>query len=390
MVLHVRSNSFPSKSHPVIANVVDQICRLKSSEEASVSASSICTNLASLTDLHEDINNLIQLPSAQQALAYENGSSELLDGSLKLVEICGIALDVLFLTKESTQELESSLRRNRGIDAYMTSRKNIDKMVKKCIKNLKSFDQCSTALLNKDSNVKAIGGTVKEAQAFGISVLKSALTIFASKQKTWSLVTKFTQTSRVHSHTKEESKAQELYVLNIDKLRKDIYTLCVQNVMKQLKESEMIIQELEENIETLFRSLVKTRIYLLNVFYKKEVKWRKMQATINRSSRSLEFIMQTKYRFRSILVFSVEVDDEEVTPPSSSPKVLVAIPLRDVLPLPLPSPPPPEQPTGPTVPLPLLSWPKMFSNHPVRIYHLLLLEQTCSKQRENGTTLDGR
>ncbi|KAL2503910.1 hypothetical protein Adt_19531 [Abeliophyllum distichum] len=265
MAFHVRSNSFPSKSHPAIANVEYQICRLKSSKDASVSSSSICTQLASLRYLHEDINNLIQLPSVQQALANENCTSELLDGSLKLVDICGITRDVIFLTKKSVQELQSSLRTNRGFEAYMTSRKKIDKMVKKCIKNLMSFDQCSTAFLNKDKNLKAIAIVLKESQVIGVSVLKSALTIFASKQKTWSLVSKFTQSSRVHSQTEEERNAQELYALNINKLRKDMDTTSVQNVMKQLSASEMTIQELEENLEAFFRSLVKIRVSLLNV-----------------------------------------------------------------------------------------------------------------------------
>ncbi|KAL2468126.1 hypothetical protein Fot_51651 [Forsythia ovata] len=265
MAFHVRSNSLPSKSHPVIANVEDHICRLKSSQEASVSASSIFTHLASLTDLHEDINNLVQLQSAQQDLANKNWASELLDGSLKLVDICGIARDVIFLMKESVQELQSSLRRNRGTDAYINSRKNIDKMVRKCIKNLKSFDQCSTAFLNKDNNLNATGTMLQEAHAIGFSVLKSALSIFASKQKTWSLVSKFTQSSRLHTQREKESYTQELYASNIQKLQKDVDTLSVQNVLKQLKESEMTIQELEENLEAFFRSLVKTRVCLLNV-----------------------------------------------------------------------------------------------------------------------------
>ncbi|KAL2503909.1 hypothetical protein Adt_19530 [Abeliophyllum distichum] len=254
MVFHVRSNSLPSKSHPVIANVKDHICRLKSFQEASVSASSLCTNLATLRDLHEDINNLIQLPSVQKALIDENWASELLDGSLELVDICGIARDIILLTKESVEELESSLRRNRGIDTYMNSRKKIEKMVKKCIKNLKSFDQCST---NKDSN---LASALKEAQAIGFSVLKSALTIFASKQKTWSLVSKFSRSSHVHSQTEEE-----FYALNIDELRKDMETSSVKNVTKQLKETEMTFHELEENLAAFFRSLVKTRVSLLNV-----------------------------------------------------------------------------------------------------------------------------
>ncbi|KAL2503869.1 hypothetical protein Adt_19490 [Abeliophyllum distichum] len=255
MAFHVRSNSLPSKSHPVIANVEDHICRLKSSQEASVPASSTCTNLASLRDLHEDINNLIQLPSIQQAPVDENWPSELLDVSLELVDICGIARDVILLTKESLEEHESSLRRNRGIDTYMNSRKKIEKMVKKCIKNLKSFDQCST---KKDSNLASM---LKEAEAIGFSALKSAVNIFASKQKTWSLVFKFTQSSRcVQSQTEQDCNSQELYALNIQKLRKDMDVLNVENVTQKLKDSQRTIQELEENLEAFFRSSVKTRV----------------------------------------------------------------------------------------------------------------------------------
>ncbi|CAI9777940.1 unnamed protein product [Fraxinus pennsylvanica] len=262
MAFHVRSNSFPSKSHPAIANVEDNICRLKSLKEASVSSSSICTQLVSLRDLHEDINNLIQLQSVQQALTDETCARELLDGSLKLVDICGIARDVIILMKESVQDLQSSLRRNRGMDAYMASRKKIDKMVKNCIKNLKNLEQSSA---NKDNNLKAIATVLKESQVIGFSILKSALTIFASKQKTWSLLSKFTQSSHVHSETEEESNSQELYGLNINKLRKDMDTVSVQNVTKQLNASEMTIQELEENLEAFFRSLLKIRVSLLNV-----------------------------------------------------------------------------------------------------------------------------
>ncbi|KAL2468128.1 uncharacterized protein Fot_51653 [Forsythia ovata] len=121
------------------------------------------------------------------------------------------------------------------------------------------------SFLNKDNNLNAIANVLKESQVTGFSVLKSTLTIFASKQKTWSLVSKFTQSSRVHSQTEEESNAKELYALNINKLRKDMDTAFMQNVMKQLSASEMTIQELEENLEAFFRSLVKIRVSLLNV-----------------------------------------------------------------------------------------------------------------------------
>ncbi|KAI3464715.1 hypothetical protein Pfo_021378 [Paulownia fortunei] len=268
---HSRSNSLPAKSHPVMDDVEDHLCRLKASRDTSTSASSICANLASLRDLHEGINNLIQMPSIQQVLSHEEGEdwiNELLEGSLRLVDLCGFSRDVVCLTKESVQELESSIRRKADdVNAYAASRKKIVKMVNKCIKNLKSFNQDSTALPDKDCDLKAIGTMLKETEALDFSVLKSVLILMSgakgrSKQRSLSLLSKFAQTSRVHCEIQQESgAADDLCSLNIDKSRKGMDNI----TLKQLKATEMCIQELEEGLEAFFRSLIKTRVSLLNV-----------------------------------------------------------------------------------------------------------------------------
>ncbi|KAL0325976.1 UNVERIFIED_CONTAM: hypothetical protein Sradi_5166900 [Sesamum radiatum] len=270
--LHVRSNSLPSKSHPIVTDVEDQLCRLRSSEGTSTSATSVIAKLASLRDLHEGINDLIQMPSTQQALYHENSekwTNKLLEESLGLVDLCGFARDVLSLTKGSVQDLQSSIRRNRGetsmkddLNSYMTSRKKINKMVKKFIRNFKNVDI-------EEYDVKAIEGMLKETEAFGFSVLKSVLTLLSeekgrSKQKTRSFLSKFTRTSRVNSERDQECGAECLFSLKLHMSGKDMNTIDVQNVLKQLKESEMAIQELEEELDAFFRSLVKTRVSLLN------------------------------------------------------------------------------------------------------------------------------
>ncbi|KAK4390907.1 hypothetical protein Sango_2154000 [Sesamum angolense] len=272
---HSRSNSFPSQSHPVMDDVEDHLCRLKSSEAASTSATSACANLASLRDLHEGINNLIQMASIQQALSNEqdeNWINELLEGSLRLVDLCGFSRDVVRLSKECIQDLESSVRRHKGetatldMNAYVSSRKKINKMVSKCIKNLKSFNQNSTAVPDKDCDLKAIGTMLKETEALAFSVLKSVLILMAgekerSKQRSWSLFSKFTQTSRVHSEVQQGADAEDLCSFTIFKSLKGD-NLALQNT---LKASEMTIEKLDEGLEALFRSLVKTRVSLLNV-----------------------------------------------------------------------------------------------------------------------------
>ncbi|KAG8378059.1 hypothetical protein BUALT_Bualt08G0098700 [Buddleja alternifolia] len=245
---HSRSNSFPSQSHPVTQSVEDHLCRLRDSQATSTSATSICENLASLRELHEGINNMIEMPSIQQALSHEQGQNwinELLEGSLRLVDLCAFSREIVCSTKESVQDLESSIRRNRGetatsddIKAYVTSRKKINKMTKKCIKN---FNRNSTALPDNE-----FGKMLKETKALDFSVLSSILVLVSgekerSKQRSWSFLSKFTQTSRVHSE--------------------------VENItVEQLKATEMNMEEVEEGLECLFRSLIKTRVSLLNVF----------------------------------------------------------------------------------------------------------------------------
>ncbi|KAL0325998.1 UNVERIFIED_CONTAM: hypothetical protein Sradi_5169100 [Sesamum radiatum] len=246
---HSRSNSFPSQSHPVRDAVEQHLCRLKSSEAASTSATPICTNLASLRDLHEGINDLIQMASVQQALSNEqdeNWINELLEGSLRLVDLCGFSRDVVCLTKECVQDLESSVRRHKEFERLQPKLYSIP---------------------DKDNDLKTIGMMLKETEALAFSILKSVLILMAgekerSKQRSWSLLSKFTLTSRVHSEVQQEAVAENLCSFDIFKSLKSMDNIALQ---KKLKASEMTIEKLEEGLEALFRSLVKTRVSSLNV-----------------------------------------------------------------------------------------------------------------------------
>ncbi|KAM5562709.1 hypothetical protein ABKV19_017759 [Rosa sericea] len=117
MACHTRSNSFPLRSHPIIQEVDEHLCRLRSSESTSTSSSTISHKLSGLQDLHDCVDRLLQLPLNQQALAQEKHqkcANELLDGSLRLLDVCSTAKDALLQTKECMQNLQSIIRRRRG------------------------------------------------------------------------------------------------------------------------------------------------------------------------------------------------------------------------------------------------------------------------------------
>ncbi|XP_028767677.1 uncharacterized protein LOC114743956 [Neltuma alba] len=144
--LHVRSNSFPSAPHPLVSQLEEHLKRLKSSESAT--SSSLSHKLNGLQDLHECTDKLLQLNITQQVLT--RGCSrewvdELLDGSLRLLDICSTAKDCLLQSKECVYEIQSAIRRRRGDESaftaeggkYLASRKNMKKAIQKVFGNVK-------------------------------------------------------------------------------------------------------------------------------------------------------------------------------------------------------------------------------------------------------------
>lgn len=94
------------------------------------------------------------------------------------MDLCGFSREVVCLTKECVQELESSIRRSRGetataddIASYTASRRKIEKMMNKYVKNLKNFHK------KKDDDLNPVMMIVREADFIGFSVLKSSLMI---------------------------------------------------------------------------------------------------------------------------------------------------------------------------------------------------------------------
>ncbi|KAK3004430.1 hypothetical protein RJ639_020152 [Escallonia herrerae] len=214
---HARSISLlPARSHPLIASVEDHLHKLKASEViSSSSASSLC------------------------------------EKSLRLLDVCGIARDVLLLTKESIQGLESSVGRKRGgesglsgeVGAYLRSRKKINNMVSKCIRSLKDSEKHCSISLDEDGDLVAIISLLREVESIRFSVLKSVLshesgTKTTTKQSGWSL-------GKTNEH---EVKMIDGALYAFQRSSEGLDIEAVKNVQKQLQSFEFAVQELEEGL----------------------------------------------------------------------------------------------------------------------------------------------
>ncbi|CAN0845556.1 hypothetical protein LINGRAHAP2_LOCUS4141 [Linum grandiflorum] len=268
---HARSNSFPSRPHPLVSEFDEQLCRLRQSQAASTSSSSISHKLNGLQDVYYCVDKLIQLPSTQQAMIHDqNELNELLDGSLRLLDLCNAAKDALSQMKESVSELQSAIRRRQGdlvaeTKRYLNSRKIVKKAIQKALKGMETKKSTSS------NNVESIS-MLRESESIVVEVLESLLSFISqsnSKSSSWSLVSKLIPAKKnevaasLIAAKKTQVSANSNEFALVDACLKT--SKSSEEIQAHLKNLQPCVQDLEEGVESLFRCLIKTRASILNV-----------------------------------------------------------------------------------------------------------------------------
>ncbi|XP_058100076.1 uncharacterized protein LOC131244574 [Magnolia sinica] len=287
---HVRSMSMPSQSHPLALNLEEEIIKLKtwvsfSSSTSSLTAEMICNGLGHLKCLYDSVDDILQLPLSQQALVYhqhQKWAEEVLDKSVRLLDICGTTRDILSQTKESVKDLRSALRRRGGdlcleskVRSYICSRKKMTKDICKCIGALKQMDKKhgSTSLLDQDPDLSIVG----DVMSITISVLQAILSFMSTsaqkpKPRKWLLVSKLMHKGQVACEEDDASDVNEvesadtaLFALSGQTRIKGIEIEKVNKALKRLEGMEISIDGVEAQLECMFRCMIQTRVSLLNI-----------------------------------------------------------------------------------------------------------------------------
>ncbi|PON61499.1 hypothetical protein TorRG33x02_281470 [Trema orientale] len=283
---HVRSNSFPTRPHPLFQQCDEHLCQLGATD--ATSSSSISRKLSGLEDLHDSVEKLFQLPLTQQAFIQgrqEKWVDELVDGSLRILDMCSAAKDAVLHTKECAREVQSIMRRRRGaevglageITKYLASRKVVKKAIRKALENMKAAVKSASSSSNKDSaETMALISVLREVEAVTLAVFESLL-CFVSGPKAqtrlsgWSLVSKLVYKKKVgcdeeETDTNEFVKVEEaLQCLMCHETGKFENSSHIENAQNELQSLESCVQDFEERLERLFRHLIKTRVSLLNI-----------------------------------------------------------------------------------------------------------------------------
>ncbi|XP_043709143.1 uncharacterized protein LOC122658288 [Telopea speciosissima] len=263
---HARSISLPSRTHPLTLQVEEQLHRLRASEATSsslASSSSISYNLGGLKDLYDNVNDFLHLPQTQQTLAQErreNWVDEVLDGSLRMLDVCGTARDVLSQMKDCVTELQSSLHRIRGESGLANE-----------VEKQRAF----SSLLDKNHSIAAMVSVLREVEAITLSMFESLLSFLSgpktmSRPNGWSLVSKLINKKCVaeDEEVMERSEFEKVDVTLgafIGHQTHKGFELRHVEAQKLLETMELSIRDFESGLECIFRSLIKTRVTLLNI-----------------------------------------------------------------------------------------------------------------------------
>ncbi|KAL1806122.1 hypothetical protein ACET3Z_029190 [Daucus carota] len=280
---HIRSISLPSRSHPNIVEVDEELRKLKTRDvSSSCNASAVSSDLLTLEGLYRCIADLLNLQLTQQALSnhrQEKWVDELLDGSVRLLDICGTTRDFTSQIKEHVVDLQSAIRRKKGdltlatsISKFNSFRRKMKKQARKLIADLKQVDikiTCS-AIFDLDYHLSEVIRVLKEVSSVSISVFQSLLLFFSSpvsksKSTKWSLVSKLIQKGTVTCEEQLENKNE---LEKVDSAL-DSYDSCesekIEIAQERLKALHDSIELIESAIECMSRRLIRTRASFLNI-----------------------------------------------------------------------------------------------------------------------------
>ncbi|KAG9443147.1 hypothetical protein H6P81_019001 [Aristolochia fimbriata] len=288
---HVRSASFPSRSHPIREKVEENLTQLRQWEESSpsTSSSSLCSGLSGLSELYQSVDDLLQLPQTRQALLdckRKKLIDEALDGSLRLLDACGIARDVMMQVTDAVKDLQLALRRRvatkaeleKDISIYLSLTKKIKQNACACVKALETEKFDFSTLSDGSQHFLEVMTLLSKARSFAGNILKQLLCFISMTKPRCmkrSYVLKWIVGSSGRLQVACEKEEEEQKMNAVERLHASLSVLCSRKTEqngKQLRDAQEQLNALIEGIQgphvgldLLQRRFIQTRVSLLNI-----------------------------------------------------------------------------------------------------------------------------
>ncbi|XP_021810252.1 uncharacterized protein LOC110753624 [Prunus avium] len=245
-----------------------------------------CPNFEALKDLHNSANNLLYSPMIQQALVHDRQEKwvhQVSEASLRMLDVCGISKDVLLMVKEHLQDLQYMLRRvssdqeadiDNKMGAYNCYRKKLKQETLKCLNSFKGIKKNKSSMcictsqpllesspIYMDHNLRVVVDVLRQVRVTAVSIVETLLSLISIPWLDRKSATNTTKSKFI--------KAKFMRPRWSWRNRQRVYGICdataLQSASKRLDAVEIAIQDLESELDCMFRRLIHTRVALLNI-----------------------------------------------------------------------------------------------------------------------------
>ncbi|KAB2082300.1 hypothetical protein E1A91_A05G192900v1 [Gossypium mustelinum] len=269
---HIRSISLPCRSHPLITQIKDEITDLKTwsrSPEKPTSAW-LCDGLLRLKDLQDSLHDILQLPQTQQLLSHKREWVEkLLEDFLRFVDVYGIFQTSFLSLKEEQLAARVALRRkdDSRIAVYLKGRKKMAKEIAKLVSSIRcigrySFPASAFVSILDTELTGVISDIIEVTVSVSVALFNGISMAFTSSKSSWIrlALTKKSKKVKIEGSIKEFEEMGEANVWSLRRKGDEE----VRMVLERMQNLERCIADIESGSDKAFRSLINTRVSLLN------------------------------------------------------------------------------------------------------------------------------
>ncbi|CAL5383370.1 unnamed protein product [Camellia sinensis] len=275
---HVRSTSLPCRSHPLISVLKDHNTLLKSwgSKPDTRTSAWLCDGLTRLKTIQDYLDDLLHLPQTHDSLRHHSDSIEnLLEAFLRFIDVYGIFQTLVLALKQELSAAQVAIRRKdySKLDCYLKAINKFGKEMSKLVSTVRSIGNSYAWVPDCDAQLAEAIGDVNELTVLvSVALFNGISSAFLSRKSTWMGMRLLNKRKRV----KVEEGIEEFQLVGIESLLLGLRKKRhggeeeeeVKMVLKRMHGLEDCIVGIEVCSERVFRSLINTRVSLLNVLTK--------------------------------------------------------------------------------------------------------------------------
>ncbi|KAF9686629.1 hypothetical protein SADUNF_Sadunf02G0009100 [Salix dunnii] len=265
-----RSISLPCRSHPLISQLQNEINELKllSSKLENRTCAWLCDVLSRLKDVQHSLDDVLQLPQTRESLRRQpEWMEKLLEDFLRFIDAYGIFRTLIMAVKDDQVAARVAIRKkdDSKIALYIRSRKKMAREMAKLVSTVRCIARCPFPGLDSgpsagDAEMAGVIIDAIEVSALVSLALFNGISLsFASRKSSWIGL-------RLTKKVKIDEGIQEFQQIGVERLRglREKSDEEARMVLKRMREFEGCIGDIEISVERVFRSLIKTRVSLLN------------------------------------------------------------------------------------------------------------------------------